>query len=631
MRVQLLTTPIRKVPTEFPPVACLSLQKALRKRGYTDVMFYDIDNFRPTKEEILDTVTRYAPDVVGISAVVSTAYAFTKWLSLAIKQALPDTVVILGGNLAASAEIVLRKTGVDYCVLAEGEVVLGNFVDAMAGGARSKADFTDIKGLVFLDDAGQLVNTGYEDQLPKEEVYDFDWEDLERASQIEHFFPDPESSPAWVFTNWSDSDTPSLPDALEGKRLATIMSHKGCVAKCTFCHRWDKGIRYIPVDIMIERIKYVVDKYNVGYLCLSGENFGSDRKWTMELCREMKPLGLVWRVGGMRANTVTKEMITALKDSGCVCIIYGMETGSQKMLDVMEKKLDIKTNFTAMQWTIEAGMYTAVQLVLGMPGESPETIKETIEFTKWALLLDKRQNPNSISINYAQALPGTPLYEYGRMRGLIGDDPDEEERHLLDISDKNASGSLDTLNFTDYPKLICDTWQALIQIETNHAYIQKYGLDHYKDIVVTYARGFEKKPNESGYFNEPQRTMETIARDSVSVTFAADSAYGVLSKESFPPLWRLLLQNRWKQITVFYPIFSYRVRRFLIVAVLLRCWKQRGGARAWKSLQEYLGFQWSRLLGRWNPEVDYASLRKTTDPLVKLGPEPAMVGLRRGR
>ena len=264
MRVQLLTTPVRNVPTEFPPVACQSQQKALRKRGYTDELFYDIDNLRPTKEEIPDTVTRCAPDVGGISAVASTAYAFTKWLSLAIKQALPDTVIILGGNLAASAEIVLRETGVDYCVLAEGEVVLGNFVDAMAGGARSKADFIDIKGLVFLDDAGQLVNTGYEDQLPKEEVYDFDWEDLERASQIEHFFPDPESSPAWVFTNWSDSDTPSLPDALEGKRLATIMSHKGCVAKCTFCHRWDKGIRYIPVDIMIERIQQVVNKYNVG-------------------------------------------------------------------------------------------------------------------------------------------------------------------------------------------------------------------------------------------------------------------------------------------------------------------------------------------------------------------------------
>ena len=81
MRIMLMTTPIRKIPTEFPPVACLSLKKALRKRGHDDVLFYDIDNLRPSTAEVIEAVKRYSPDVVGISAVVSTAYAYTKWLS----------------------------------------------------------------------------------------------------------------------------------------------------------------------------------------------------------------------------------------------------------------------------------------------------------------------------------------------------------------------------------------------------------------------------------------------------------------------------------------------------------------------------------------------------------------------
>ena len=78
-----------------------------------------------------------------------------------------------------------------------------------------------------------------------------------------------------------------------------------------------------------------MEKFNVGFLSLAGENFGSDRKWTEELCRRIKPLNLVWRVGGMRASTVTKELLEMMKDAGCVCVIYGMETGSPKMLKIV--------------------------------------------------------------------------------------------------------------------------------------------------------------------------------------------------------------------------------------------------------------------------------------------------------
>ena len=541
--------------------------------------------------------------------------------------------MVLGGNLGSSAEIVLHKTGVDFCVLSEGEIIFTNFVRAVEQGVRSKRDFLGVKGLVYLDDDGKLVNTGYEEQLPKQEVYDFDWEDLEQSSRIEHFFPDPEHAPAWGYAYWSSiSDrTAARIGTPQGKKMATIVTHKGCVARCTFCHRWDRGVRYIPVDILIQRILYVMDKYNVGFICLAGENFGSDRRWTMELCEKIKPLNIIWRVGGIRTNTVTEDMIEAMKDAGCVCLIYGMETGSAKMLKVMEKNLDLARNYEAMRWTIDAGLYTAVQLVLGMPGESPETIAETVEFTKWALTLNPGQNSNSVSINYAEALPGTPLYEYGRMRGLIGSTLDGEEEYLLNISDKNASGALDTLNFTDYPKLICDTWQATIQIETNYAYIQKFGLKHYNETLVKYAAVYAKKEGESGYFNDPQRTIERIARDSVAVTFAGEAALGAVEGESFVPLWKLILQNRWKEITVFYPIFSYRTRRFLVVACLVRSWKQRGTAHAWETAKEYLAFQWKRLIGRAAPSTEYTSLRKVTDPLLSLQGDAAMVELRRGR
>ena len=632
LKVLLTTTPIRNTPTNFPPVACLSIKKALRKAGYKDVFFFDIDNLRPTEEQIVDTIKRYSPDVIGISAVVSTAYAFVKWLTAEIRRVSPSTQIVLGGNLAASADIVLRKTEVDYCVLSEGEVIFSNFLEAYERGARSKEDFSGIKGLVFIGKNGNLINTGYEEQMSKEEIYDFDWEDLEESSRIEHFFTYPETSPMWGFSEsevQSGNGTGNVqrPDGKTG----LVVSHKGCVARCTFCHRWDKGVRYLPVDILIERIKYVIEKYGVQFVTLAGENFGSDRKWTEELCRKIKPLNVLWRVGGMRASTVTEEMIDFMKESGCVWISYGMETGSAKMLKVMEKKLDIDKNYKAMEWTINSGLYTAVQLVLGMPGETPETIKETFDFTKWACTLNSLQNPNSISINYAQALPGTPLYEFGRMRGLIGNTLDDEEDYLLDVSDKNASGTLDTLNFTNYPKMICDTWQPLIQIETNYAYIKKFGLKHYKKVVLGHAEYFKKKEGVNPYFQEPQRTMERIAQDSVSVSFESDSAYRDIKEGKFPSLWSLIVKNRWKQITIFHPIFSYRVRKFLTLICLLRIYKQRGGARAFACLKEYFRFYFNRVTGKMKSQEKYESLRKTTDSLITIQDDPGMVELRRGR
>ena len=111
-----------------------------------------------------------------------------------------------------------------------------------------------------------------------------------------------------------------------------------------------------------------------------------------------------------------------------------------------------------MRWTIEAGLATVVQLVIGMPGETSETIRETIEFCKYAMTLHPDQNPNDNSINYAQALPGTDLYEYGRHKGLIGTDLDGEEEYLLSISDRDAHDEFVTLNFTERPVLGFGLW-----------------------------------------------------------------------------------------------------------------------------------------------------------------------------
>ena len=405
MKVMLVTTPIRPIPTIFPPIGSLSILAYLEKHGTgIDTDFFHIDALRPRYEDALARILAARPDVLGISSVVSTAYAYTKRLALDVKAALPETLIIVGGSLAASAEILLRRAGVDLCALGEGEKVMLNVVNR-ARTTRRPADFSDILGLALLDATGQLVNTGYESQLGREEIYDISWDRLARACDLSTYI-----SPA--FQNgktdfWFERDDRTYQPHRRDRMVACLPAAKGCVAKCTFCHRWEKGIRYIPPELIEQRVRELVERFNVGFLHIVDENFGTDARWLTRFCAVLKPFDILWAVAGMRVNCIVPEQIERMKDAGCVAILYGMETGSAEMLQVMDKKVKLEDNYNAMRWTIEAGLHTVVQLVIGMPGESSRTIAETARFAAFANSLAPRQRPWDLSINYTNSPAGS--------------------------------------------------------------------------------------------------------------------------------------------------------------------------------------------------------------------------------
>lgn len=651
-RIMIATTPIRPVPTEYPPFGSLSVIAALQKAGYEAVEFYDIDGVRPPYEEVLSHVCASRPDILGISAVVSTAYEFTKRLSLDVKRSLPDTTIVLGGNLAASAEILLRKTGVDFCVLGEGERAIVNFVRAYQS-ATQKSDFETVRGLIYRD-GERLVNTGYEDPIPKEEVYDIDWTVLERYSRIDNFII-PATESRLVQATFSN-DPRAYEPRRRGKTVGTLVASKGCVARCTFCHRWDRGIRYIPVPVLMERLRYLVERYNIGFVTWGDENFGTDRRWLTEFCRQIKEFDVLWRVSGMRVNCISPEYLKMMKDAGCSAVYFGMETGSPAMLQIMEKNVKIEDNYNAIKWTLAEGLDTTIQLVLGMPGETPATIRETAEFVAYASRLERDKNPMDVSINYAQALPGTPLYEFARRRGLIGQTIGDEERYLLDISDRDASDEATTLNFTDWPRLTLESWRPLITMHAGRAYIEKFGKQAYRRQLVK-SRYFVKAPyfdsaeaekqgpapgdgsderaanaaKHTGYFNVPKREIES---SHVSDTVRQRREPIKIEGDRLPGFWQLLLTGKWRAILIVYPMIFCRLRLFLPLMVIVYDLRHNGWRYVSRLVWEYVVFRAKRLAG-WKSAfaLSYKSLRKIVNSEIPQPPgdNPAMLPLRRGR
>lgn len=277
--------------------------------------------------------------------------------------------------------------------------------------------------------------TPYEPQLSVEELLDPDFSILERYSKLALFVHD---SLRVDFARDPRTHEPHR----RGQKMATLLSTKGCVARCTFCHRWEKGYRAFPVDKVIQRIKFLKDKYNVGFFVFGDENFASDRRQVEELIRQIKPLDILYEVGGVRVRSVDLDLLKRLRDSGCVSAHYGMETGSPRILKVMEKNAILEQNINAARWTYEAGLFTIYQLVLAMPGETHNTIAETIEFVKRVTEYLDEPPRRRLSINFIQALPGTPVYEYARAKGLIGPTLEDEERYLIQVSDVNVGEDL---------------------------------------------------------------------------------------------------------------------------------------------------------------------------------------------
>ena len=192
MKIVICTTPIRPVPTDYPPFGSLAVIQSLRDAGYP-ALFYDIDGLRPSFSEVIETLRRESPDVIGISAVVSTAYGYVKKLCLELKKVLPKTKIVLGGNLAASAELLHRFCGVDVCVAGEGERVIVNLIRAYErnGLSDDPAALSKVPGITTLDSSGRMAFTGYEAAIPAAELCDPDYSILEKHSRIENFITDP--------------------------------------------------------------------------------------------------------------------------------------------------------------------------------------------------------------------------------------------------------------------------------------------------------------------------------------------------------------------------------------------------------------------------------------------------------
>ncbi len=366
-----------------PKLAISSLHAWSKKHGFKNTKFFDIDMLYPDDKFIEDYFRKNKTDIVGLSAVVSTSYMQVKRLAKIIKKVNPGTLVVCGGYLTAAANTVLRKTEVDICVVGDGEVAwvgLLEFTKNHIESGRNEFDLDkllEIKGIAVLDKSKsgdpELRFSGYGKRLSTCDMTfpDFDYlksgllgDDEAHKNHFRHFS---------LNENFIMDERSFEP----GRRpmVSGINTSKGCVARCTFCQRGAKG--YTTYDLTkLEDYIIMLKDYNVGFISVDDENFASNVEYTKQVAQLFHKHGFLWQAMGVRCTSVTPEDIKFFYDHGCTALKFGIESGSQLMLDVMEKRFTVDDVKKAVYACFDIGLYSPpMGFMLGMPGESLDTCR----------------------------------------------------------------------------------------------------------------------------------------------------------------------------------------------------------------------------------------------------------------
>ena len=391
--------------SEFP-LGLAYIASSLQEKGH-EVEVLDIQRHQMTKHQVQSEIKarRGKVDLIGIGAL-TLRYNYVRGLAECIKDEM-DVPIVLGGPLPTFSkdwDLVLRHTKVDICVIGDGELTAPDLLDKL-----DRLD--DCPGIAFRRN-GDVVQT------PDRQL-NFRLNDLPRPAydlfDMEHYTKNRMMGDGYV--KESIRHIPSIP----------VITSMGCPYWCEFCAvgSRDRGIKYrlrSPENVA-EDIKYLKDTYGIG-----GVNFQDDllvvsRQRITELCRVLKPLNVIWD-GQARAEQVDYDLLKLMKDAGCVSIGVGVETGSPKMLKAMNKQTTVDNIENAVRSAQKLDLGLKIQLIFGFPGESRETVQETVD-------MFKRLHHPARAFNIMTPIPGSPLYARLLSQGKLGDEKEYLEKVSL--------------------------------------------------------------------------------------------------------------------------------------------------------------------------------------------------------
>jgi len=396
-------SPWEMMEGHLPSLGIAIMAAILERHGYS-VVIWDGMARRSSLKQIADVVKDVRPRFVGLTAMTHSITP-AALIAKAIKDSSAEIITMIGGShvTAVPQETLKKFPGVfDFCVIGEGEETLIELIEAV----DNDLNLSLVKGIAYMEGDNNYVQT-----ISRDSIMDMD----KLPFPAWHLLPD-------IKSNYSPTLTSS-----GGRTTNHLITSRGCPAKCIFCDTSVNGkkIRGYSSDYVIEMIEILHKKYGIDDIQINDDTYVNLKKRVFEISEKLiqKKWDLTWSCDA-RVSSVSKESLEIMGRSGCWQIAFGVETGSERIMKVLEKRVTFKQVRNAFKWARDAGIGPKGFFIMGNPGETHESIGETIS-------LIRELDMDVMGCTYFTVFPGSPIHSNVEMYGSY--DPDWEKTNTYEI------------------------------------------------------------------------------------------------------------------------------------------------------------------------------------------------------
>jgi len=397
------------------PVGLAYISAVLKKNGYA-VDSLNLNHSENPVEDVIRVASSNEEYNYVLTGGLSVHYTPVKKCVDAVRKYAPDAKIILGGGgISSRPELMINVLTPDYIVIGEGEETIVKLLQCL----ENNGNLSEVAGIGYCGPDKKIVIT--ENRRPIRDINSIPFPDYEGMD----------------FTKYIDQILPGTLyyyDVFDNPRPYPLIASRSCPYKCTFCyHPVGDKYRQRSIANIMDELDFALKRYKINLIDIYDELFAYKRERVFKFCKELKNLvkSVPWEVKWscqMRVDAMDSEVVAAMKDAGCYILSLGLESYSETVLESMKKKITPQQIDTALRACRKLQMGVQGNFIFGDIAETTETARETLTYWK--------ENRNlfgiGVAIGFIEVYPGTALYANCLERGIITDEIDFIENHLLE-------------------------------------------------------------------------------------------------------------------------------------------------------------------------------------------------------
>lgn len=375
------------------------ISSVLKNHGY-NVDCVNLNHYNGKIEDlVIEALNKKMYDIVCTGGM-ALLYIVLEKIIRSVRTHESKPIIVLGGAIVTSEpELMIKSLKPDFGVIGEGEETIIELLESL-----DKNNYKDVNGIAYLDKQGTIKIT--KPRMPIANLDSLPYPDFE----------------GFEYSVWLDNICSNeIFNATEDfPRVYPILASRGCPYQCTFCyHSLGPKYRKRSISNVINEIRHNIKKYRINMINLFDDLFSINRERLLEFCSKMKEI--IDQIPGdckwgcqMAVNSVDKELLQTMKDSGCCLISYGFESMSSEILKSMRKPITPEQILRAYRLTREININIQANFIFGDIAETKKTAEITID--RWI-----KHFRGQVSLGFIQPYPGSEIYKHCIRKGIIND------------------------------------------------------------------------------------------------------------------------------------------------------------------------------------------------------------------